>query len=337
MSYKRMLVGVFLLLAASPAVAADYALGLVAFNRGDIDTAHREFSALAEEGDPAAQYSLAMLYLKRDPPEYTSAIPWLRKSAGSGLPESQFMLGMLTLHGVGTEIDASEGLRWIERASGQGNADAQALLVKLEQARLREAESARRKAEQAKKLQADFAKARAAEQALKKRLAKSREREKRLAAERATLKKARASDARAKEQMRLERARLEEELESLRARLAEAERARVALQASERVIVDQTAIRTETTGKKMPHASVVAGTVVEVLPDGVLLTDVSRRLAGHSEPFPDGLVVFLNLASTDGLSEGQQVAYPAEPATSYRYKLESGATGRVRAFRAVDK
>ena len=83
--------------------------------------------------------------------------------------------------------------------------------------------------------------------------------------------------------------------------------------------------------------AVVAGTVVEILPDGVLLTDVSRGVQGRSEPFPEGLVVFLNLATTDGLSEGQEVAYPAEPATPYRYKYASGATGRIRAYRVIEE
>jgi hypothetical protein len=75
--------------------------------------------------------------------------------------------------------------------------------------------------------------------------------------------------------------------------------------------------------------------VLEVLPDGVLLTGVTRRVQGRDEPFPDDFVVFLNLAATAGLSEGQQVIYPAEPATPYRYKLESGATGRIRAYRVI--
>ena len=75
-----------LALLASPVPAADYALGLIAFDRGDIASAQREFSALAAQGHPAAQYSLAMLYLKSAPPEYARAIPWLEKSAGRGYP-----------------------------------------------------------------------------------------------------------------------------------------------------------------------------------------------------------------------------------------------------------
>jgi hypothetical protein len=336
MRHANSLVVLVVVLVVSFPARADYALGLVAFDRGDIATAHREFSALAEEGHPAAQYSLAMLYLKSDPPEYSRAVPWLEKSARRGLPESQYMLGMLSLYGVGMAKDTKQGMRWLTLASGQDNEDAQALLDQLKQARLREAESTRRKAEQARDLRTELARATATEQSLQKRLSKSRQREKSLASERKTLEKARASDARAKETMRREQARLEAELEALRFRLAEADRAREAQSRAKDDVVVAEAVPVETVVEDAPGEAVVAGKVVEILPDGVLLTEVSRRAQGRSEPFPEGFVVFLSLAATDGLSEGQQVAYPAEPATPYRYKYASGATGRIRAYRVVE-
>lgn len=334
---KHLALTLCLALLTLPVSAADYALGLVAFERGDVATARREFSALAEEGHPAAQYSLAMLYLKSDPPEYARAIPWLEKSARRGLPESQYMLGMLSLYGVGMAKDTKQGMQWLTLASDQDNEDAQALLDQLRQARLREAESERRKAEQARDLRAELENAKATEQSLQKRLSQSRQREKRLASDRKTLEKARASDARAKETLRREQARLKAEMEVLRARLAEAERARAAQPAAKDDVVVVEAARAEAVVEDPPGEAVVAGKVVEILPDGVLLTDVSRRAHGRSEPFPEGFVVFLNLAATDGLSEGQAVAYPAEPATPYRYKYASGATGRIRAYRVVEK
>ncbi len=124
MRQKRLPLLVCLAVLASPVAAADYALGLLAFNRGDTVTARREFSALAEEGHPAAQYSLAMLYLKRDPPQYSRAVPWLEKSARRGLPESQYMLGMLSLYGVGTAKDTKQGMQWLTLASDQDSEDA---------------------------------------------------------------------------------------------------------------------------------------------------------------------------------------------------------------------
>jgi hypothetical protein len=278
-----------------------------------------------------------MLYLKSNPPQYSRAIPWLEKSAHRGLPESQYMLGMLSLYGVGMTKNAKRGMHWLELASGQGNEDAQALIEQRRQARIRKAKSERRKSELARNLHTELDKARASEQALQKRLAQSRQREKSLASERESLRKARASDAQAKEKMRREQARLEAELKALRLRTAEAERAREAQPATKDDVVVAEAARAESLVEDAPAEAVVAGKVVEILPDGVLLTDVSRRFQGRSEPFPEGFVIFLNLAATEGLSEGQEVAYPAEPATPYRYKYESGATGRIRAYRVIGK
>ncbi len=202
MSQKHLFLVLCLALLALPVPAADYALGLIAFDRGDIATAHREFSVLAEEGHPAAQYSLAMLYLKSDPPEYARATPWLEKSARRGLSESQYMLGMLSLYGVGMGKDTKQGMQWLTLASDQDNEAAQALLDQWRQERRREAESERRIAEQARDLRAEVDQAKATEQSLQKRLSQSRQREKSLASERKTLEKARASDAQSKETMR---------------------------------------------------------------------------------------------------------------------------------------
>jgi hypothetical protein len=340
MSRKHRYCVLCLALVASPVPAADYALGLAAFHRGDIAVAHREFSALAEQGDPAAQYSLAMLYLKGKQPNYARAIPWLQKSAGSGLPDSQYMLGMLSLYGVGMAKDTERGMLLLEQASDQGNEHAQALLGQLETARIREAESQRHKAQQARNLRAELNKAKASEQELQKRLARSRKREKSLASERATLNQARVSDSAAKDKMRQEQARLEAELKSLRLQLAEAERVREVQQAAKDEIKDEIVVaemaEAQSVVEDAPGEAVVAGKVVEVLPDGVLLSGVSRRAHGRSEAFPEDFVVFLNLSATDGLSEGQEVAYAAEPAAPYRYKYESGATGRIRAYRAIE-
>jgi hypothetical protein len=247
------------------------------------------------------------------------------------------MLGMLSLYGVGMAKDTKQGMQWLTLASDQDNEDAQALLDQLKQARLREAESERRKAEQARDLRAELEQAKAAEQSLQKRLSQSRQREKSIASERKTLEKARASDARVKETMRREQADLEAELEVLRSRLAEAERAREAPPAAKDAVVVAEAARAESVVEDARGEAVVTGKVVEILPDGVLLTDVSRRAQGRSESFPEGFVVFLDLAATDGLSEGQEVAYPAEPATPYRYKYASGATGRIRAYRVIEE
>ena len=354
MQHARPLLALILVLALSPVAAADYALGLVAYDRGDIATAHREFSALAKQGDRAAQYSLAMLYLKSNPPDYVSARPWLEQSARQGLAEAQYMLGLLSVYGAGGVTDQKQGLRWLESAGSQGNEDAQALLDKIQSARLREAESARHKSEQASRLRADLESAKASEHVLQKHLAKSKEREKVLESERATLRKARArleqdsqrmqrelkqnADRMQRElkrdadRMRRERAALEAELIALRARVAESER--VPTPAPAPAPVSAPAPASDAVAEPAGEI-VVSGTISEILPDGILLTDVSRRLQGQGALIPEVFDVFVNLLATNGLTRGQDVAFVAEATTAYRYKTEGGAIGRVRAYRAL--
>jgi len=337
MQHAHRLLALILALVLSPVAAADYAQGLVAFERGDIATAYREFSALARQGDRAAQYSLAMLHLKSAPPDYTRARPWLEQSARQGQAEAQYMLGLLSVYGVGGVKDRKQGLDWLQRASGQGNEDAQALLAKLQTARLREAESERRKADQADHLRAELDRAKASEQVLQKRLAQSKERDKALERERATLSKARAKleqdsqrvrreleqDA---DRVRRERAALEAELIALRARVAEVEQARK----PDPVPAPANDVAGASSGE-----IVVSGTILEILPEGVLLTEVSRRREGQGALVPEAFDVFVNLLATNGLARGQEIAFVAEPTMAYRYKTEGGAVGRVRAYRAL--
>lgn len=320
---------------ALPAMAADYAAGLAAYDRGDVATARRDLSVLADAGQVAAQYSLAMLYLKSDPPDYARAKPWLEESARQGLPESQYMLGLLSVYGVGMPRDAKQGSRWLQSASAQGHEDATALLATLagqsdearqDHARLRDGAREQREAEQARKLRTEIQRAKATEQALKNELARSQAREKTLVTQRQSLQKASASNEQVAERMRRERDQLQAELVAMRSRLADKER-------------DLDAVEQRGAAPKLPDEPtgeiVISGRILEILPEGILLTEVSRRRSGHGEFVPEEFVVFVNLLATNGLRHDQEVAFVAEPTAPYRYKDDSGATGPVRAYRAT--
>lgn len=328
MRHALLLLALSVALVLPASVTADYAHGLVAFERGDIATAHREFSVLANQGHSPAQYSLAMLYLKSAPPDYAKARPWLEKSARQGLADAQYMIGMLSVYGVGMAKDEKQGLQWLERASEQGNEEATALLANLKTARLHASKSKPRKTDKAKKLRAELEDAKAAEQALQKQLAQSKLREKKLMKERISLQKARASEQQAADRMRRERDRLQTELVALRSQLNE--------QAPRREVVQTRAPEPEPEfPDEPPGEAVVSGRILEILPEGVLLTEVSRRLHGQNAFVPEDFDVFVNLVATHGLSQGQEVAFVAEPTTAYRYKDKSGATGAVRAYQAI--
>jgi TPR repeat protein len=98
--------------------------------------------AMADKGDPDAQYELGKIYFKgngfKDP--NTEAYKWFgmaaegyRKAAEKGNADAQYHLGDMIYHGFsegGVELAA----RWYYRAGKQGNADAMALALRLDPA-----------------------------------------------------------------------------------------------------------------------------------------------------------------------------------------------------------
>ncbi|MGH6883568.1 MAG: hypothetical protein ACREFM_21775 [Hypericibacter sp.] len=67
------------ILAGTPARAESYEAGLAAFDKGDFDTAAKEWRPMAEGGDARAQHGMGLLYEigsgveKRD---YAEAVKW---------------------------------------------------------------------------------------------------------------------------------------------------------------------------------------------------------------------------------------------------------------------
>lgn len=91
--------------------------------------------AMAEKGDPDAQYGLGKIYLNVNKSE---AIKWLnmaadhyRRAAEKGDADAQYRLGDMLQHGL---IEGGEDLaaRWYYRAGKQGNAEAMALALRLD-------------------------------------------------------------------------------------------------------------------------------------------------------------------------------------------------------------
>ena len=85
MTMRRILPAV-LLLVASSSVAADFAAGVEAYERGDYATALREFRPLAEQGDAAAQHNLGVMYGtgRGGSEDDVQACAWLNLAAAQG-------------------------------------------------------------------------------------------------------------------------------------------------------------------------------------------------------------------------------------------------------------
>ena len=59
---KKLTLATLLIISCATAWAADFDKGVAAYKAGDFATAFTEFKLMAEQGDAAAQYNLALMY-----------------------------------------------------------------------------------------------------------------------------------------------------------------------------------------------------------------------------------------------------------------------------------
>jgi uncharacterized protein len=115
------------LFSIGPAFTGPYEDGAAAFERGDFQTAMREWQPLALKGFAKAQYGLGVMYADGDgvAPDYGIAASWLRKAADKNYAPAQFELGWLYVNGHGVAKDYATALNWFRTAANQGYADGQ--------------------------------------------------------------------------------------------------------------------------------------------------------------------------------------------------------------------
>ena len=85
------------------------------------ESAKQEFAALAEKGDPAAEYEM---WLIEEESDLLAAIGWLVKSAKQGEPRAQNDLGTLYRIGKWIEMDPAKAITWYREAAKQDFAPA---------------------------------------------------------------------------------------------------------------------------------------------------------------------------------------------------------------------
>ena len=86
-----------LVLTLATPVLADYQAGVDAYERGDYDTALKEWRPLAEQGDALAQFNMGVMYEqgKGVPQDYQEAGRWFRLAAEQGDALAQAVLGLM--------------------------------------------------------------------------------------------------------------------------------------------------------------------------------------------------------------------------------------------------
>lgn len=116
-----------ILVLLQPANAADLQAGWDAFQRGDYETALREWLPLAEQGNATLQFNLGIMYQQGlgAPQSDTAAVTWYRKAAEQGDAQAQMNLGFMYVNGAGVPQSHAEAAKWWRKAAEQGNADGQ--------------------------------------------------------------------------------------------------------------------------------------------------------------------------------------------------------------------
>lgn len=170
--FRQLSIALFFLLAGGhSALAQSYERGLSAYNRADYETALREWDALAQFGDPQAQFGLGLMHTfghgvpeddivamdwyaraaKRGHPgaqlflghgyetgngvarDPETAFLWYLAAAEHGLGRAQNNLGRLYETGTGVEADLDIAIYWYEESARNGNANARKNLARLSQ------------------------------------------------------------------------------------------------------------------------------------------------------------------------------------------------------------
>jgi TPR repeat protein len=84
------------------------------------------YTKAAEQGEPAAQYHLGLMYAQGQgiPMDYVKAADWYRQAAEQGNAAAQNGLGVLYAQGQGVQPDMVQAYRWFAMAAESGNATA---------------------------------------------------------------------------------------------------------------------------------------------------------------------------------------------------------------------
>jgi TPR repeat protein len=126
------LVVIALATALSPS-RADVESGTSSYEAGDYEAAYQEWLRLAEEGSPAAQFNLSLLYRygKGRPVDSETAADWCLKAADAGFLPAQYEMGKIYEAGEGVRRNKVEAHKWYKLCAEQRYKDSKKLRKQL--------------------------------------------------------------------------------------------------------------------------------------------------------------------------------------------------------------
>ena len=107
---KRVALAILLIYMQAGPAGAGWDEAAAAYERGDYETAAREYRALAEQGNAKAQLNLGILYSvgMGVPEDDAEAVKWYRLAAEQGEASAQLNLGLMYSVGLGVSQDYAE-------------------------------------------------------------------------------------------------------------------------------------------------------------------------------------------------------------------------------------
>ncbi len=123
---KRLAFSILITCVMTNGAVADTQTGIDAFKHTDYETALKELSGPAKEGDPQALYVLGKMYgaglgVKK---ELARAAEYYRLAAEQTDAGSQYEFGTALVLGDGVKQDIAEAVKWLLIAARQGHAGA---------------------------------------------------------------------------------------------------------------------------------------------------------------------------------------------------------------------
>ncbi len=88
----------------------------------------------AEQRSSTTQFELGQMFRKAPPDQrdYRQAAAWFARAARQGMPDAQYMTGLMHARGLGVERDPVEAYAWLKIAAAQGSRKARRCLERLQ-------------------------------------------------------------------------------------------------------------------------------------------------------------------------------------------------------------
>ena len=98
-----------------------------AFDNKQYERAYKIWLPLAEQGNPEAQYNIALLYMKGNGVELNerTALSWFTRAGEQGMADAQYNAGVMFYGGKGTYPDKTSAIEWWQLSASQGHPNAQ--------------------------------------------------------------------------------------------------------------------------------------------------------------------------------------------------------------------